>query len=75
VSASTQNQALCALLFLYRHVLCVTLEELDLVRALRRRKLPIVLSSGPRYEDIRTIMIHVHAVDRGRGVESLLGGF
>lgn len=45
VSASTQNQALCALLFLYREVLGVSLPWLDeLVRAKRPRRLPVVLS-------------------------------
>jgi integron integrase len=45
VSASTQNQALGALLFLYRTVLGVDLPWLDdLVRARRPRRLPIVLS-------------------------------
>jgi Phage integrase, N-terminal SAM-like domain len=41
VAASTQNQALSALLFLYRHVLGVELPWLDdLVRAKRRRGSP-----------------------------------
>ena len=45
VAASTQNQALAALLFLYRHVLERDLEWLDeLVRAKRGDKLPVVLS-------------------------------
>lgn len=45
VSASTQTQALCALLFLYRHVLGIQLGELgDLVRARRPRRLPVVLT-------------------------------
>jgi integron integrase len=45
VTASTQNQALGALLFLYRNVLGVELPWLDeLVRARRPRRLPIVLS-------------------------------
>ena len=45
VSASTQTQALCAVLFLYRHVLGIQLGELEgLVRAKRRRKLPVVLT-------------------------------
>jgi integron integrase len=45
VSASTQNQALSALLFLYRHVLKRELGEFeDLVRARRKKKLPVVLS-------------------------------
>jgi integron integrase len=45
VTASTQNQALSALLFLYRNVLGVELPWLDdLVRARRPRRLPVVLS-------------------------------
>jgi len=41
VAASTQNQALSALLFLYRHVLGVELPWLDdLVRAKRPQRLP-----------------------------------
>ena len=44
VSASTQNQALCAVLFLYRHVLRRELDEMEFVRAKRPKKLPLVLS-------------------------------
>ena len=45
VSASTQNQALSAILFLYRHVLGIDLPWLDgLVRAQRSQRLPVVLS-------------------------------
>ena len=45
VSASTQNQALSALLFLYREVLKVDLPWMDAVfRAKPQRKLPTVLS-------------------------------
>ena len=44
VSASTQNQALSALLFLYREVLQITLDWLDdVVRAKRPVRLPVVL--------------------------------
>jgi len=44
VSASTQNQALCALLFLYRHVLDQHLGWLDeVVRAKQSQRLPVVL--------------------------------
>lgn len=47
VSASTQNQALCALLFLYRHVLGREIGELgDVIRARRPRRLPVVLTRG-----------------------------
>jgi integron integrase len=45
VSASTQNQALAALLFLYRQVLGIDLGELpEATRARRPRRLPAVLS-------------------------------
>lgn len=45
VSSSTQNQALCAIVFLYREVLGMDLPALDgLVRAKRSRPLPVVLS-------------------------------
>jgi integron integrase len=45
VSASTQSQALNALLFLYRHVLDMDLPWLgDVVRAKRSRPLPVVLT-------------------------------
>jgi integron integrase len=44
VSASTQNQALGALLFLYNDVLHVDLGPLDAVRAHRVRRLPVVMS-------------------------------
>src|SRR5687768_6253804 len=45
VASSTQNQALQALLFLYRDVLALELPYLnEIVRAVRPRRLPIVLS-------------------------------
>jgi integron integrase len=45
VAASTQNQALAALLFLYRRVLQIDLAALDrVVRARRPRRLPVVLT-------------------------------
>ena len=45
VSASTQNQALAALLFLYRNVIGREVGELgEVVRARRRRRLPVVMS-------------------------------
>ena len=47
VSAATQNQALCALVFLYRHVLETEIGHLDgLVRAKRPVHLPVVLTPG-----------------------------
>jgi integrase len=44
VSASTQNQALGALLFLYQRVLGIELGRLDAVRAKRPVRVPLVLS-------------------------------
>lgn len=47
VSASTQNQALSAILFLYKYELKVGLEWLDgLVRAKRPLHLPVVFTRG-----------------------------
>lgn len=47
VSASTQNQAFNALLFLFRSVLCKEIDTLsDTVRAKRGQKLPVVFSPG-----------------------------
>ena len=47
VSASTQNQALAALLFLYEHVLDKPLDRIEgVVRANRPRRLPVVLTRG-----------------------------
>ena len=46
VAASTQNQAIAALLFLYRHVLGVEIEsDVSVIRAKRRKRIPTVL--GP----------------------------
>jgi len=45
VAASTQNQALNALVFLYKHVLEKELDDFGrIVRAKRPKKLPVVLS-------------------------------
>lgn len=46
VSASTQNQALNALVFLYRHVLNMKLGDFGaIIRAQRAKRLPVVLSA------------------------------
>ena len=59
VAASTQNQALSALLFLYRHVLGVELPWLDdLVRAKRPQRLPVVLTR----EEVRLVLGHLNGV-------------
>lgn len=53
VSASTQNQALSALLFLYREVLQVDLPWLkDVVRAKKPQRLPVVLA----VEEVRSVL-------------------
>ena len=44
VSASTQNQALCALIFLYKHVLNREVGELKLKWAKKPKRLPVVLT-------------------------------
>ena len=46
VTAGTQNQAKCALLFLYATVLGRELEFLDVARATKSPRLPVVLSRG-----------------------------
>jgi hypothetical protein len=51
VSASTQNQALNALVFLYKKVLERQLEDLgEVVRARRLERLPVVLTVGEVFE-------------------------
>ena len=44
VAASTQNQALAALLFLYQEVLKIDVGRLDAVRARKPKRVPLVLS-------------------------------
>jgi integron integrase len=64
VSASTQNQALNALLFLYRHVLDRSLRGLDnVVRAKQPQRLPVVL----RKHEVKAVL---DALD---GVHWLMG--
>ncbi|MBW8036316.1 MAG: integron integrase [Planctomycetes bacterium] len=46
VSASTQNQALNALVFLYRQVMQKELGSIDAVRARRPKRLPVVLTQS-----------------------------
>jgi len=65
VTSSTQNQALAALLFLYRSVLGRELEGLDTaVRARAPRRLPVVMTR----EEVRTVLSHLsgeHALIAG----------
>jgi integron integrase len=53
IGASTQNQALSALLFLYRNVLKREIDDLgDVVRARRTKRLPVVMTR----EEVRAVM-------------------
>ena len=59
VSASTQNQALNALLFLYRDVLGKELERLqEVTRAKESRRLPVVLTRA----EVRSVLEQLHGV-------------
>lgn len=59
VSASTQNQALSALLFLYRHVLKQPLaDSIDAVRARQSKHLPTVLSP----DEVRRLFQHLQGI-------------
>ncbi|MHA7838977.1 MAG: integron integrase [bacterium] len=61
VSASTQNQALAAILFLYRQVLEIDLPWLDdLVRAPIRQRLPVVLTR----DEVRRVLNHLEGMPR-----------
>jgi len=61
VAASTQNQALSALLFLYRDVLEIDLPWLDgIVRAKRPARLPVVLTR----DEIRAVLARLDGMPR-----------
>ncbi len=56
VSASTQNQALNAIVFLYRHVLDKDIEgEISAVRARRSKRLPVVLTCAEVQEILKKV--------------------
>jgi integron integrase len=58
VSASTQNQAFAALLFLYRDVLHLDLGAIDALRARRTRRLPVVLTC----EEVARLLVGLDAL-------------
>ena len=67
VSASTQNQALAAILFLYRDVLEMPIGWLSaLVRAKRPARVPVVLTK----DEVRKVLGRL----KGRGAASLIAG-
>ncbi|HLW64376.1 MAG TPA: integron integrase [Gemmataceae bacterium] len=59
VSASTQNQALNALVFLYQQVLELDLGRFDAIRARRPKRLPVVLSP----EEVQAVLAHVQGAE------------
>jgi integron integrase len=59
VSASTQNQAFHALLFLYQQVLEIDLGRLDAVRARRPKRLPVVLAAA----EVAAVLEHVEGAN------------
>lgn len=57
VAASTQNQALCAILFLYNNVLEKPLDEMmGFTRAQKPKKLPVVLTK----EEVKKVLKHIN---------------
>jgi integron integrase len=59
VSASTQNQALSALLFLYKDVLNIEIEGVNAIRSKKPTKLPIVLSQ----KEVQDLLITMTGVN------------
>ena len=60
VASSTQNQALCALVFLYREVIKKDLAQFEnLVHAKRPARLPVVFTT----DEIRTILLQLDGVN------------
>ncbi len=62
VSASTQNQAFSAILFLYRHVLHIELDELQLaeLRPQRAKTVPVVLSK----DEVKRLIANLSGTDQ-----------
>ena len=61
VSASTQNQALSALLFLYRHVLAREIGDLgEVIRARKPKRLPVVMTR----EESKAVLGHLRGDKR-----------
>jgi integron integrase len=59
VTSSTQNQALCALVFLYRQVLKMELGDFEnVIRAKKPSKLPVVFTC----EEVRQILLQLNGV-------------
>lgn len=70
VSASSQNQALAALLFCYRHVLERDVGDLgDVIRAKRSSRLPVVMTR----EEVKSVLSHLTG-DRWLASALMYGG-
>jgi len=61
VAASTQNQALCALVFLYEQVLKVEINELhELKRAKKPKRMPVVLTT----DELKKLLRHINGIEK-----------
>jgi integrase len=60
VSASTQNQALCAILFLYENILQKPVNQLDGLKRAKKKRLPVVLSK----KEVNGIITQLKGVER-----------
>ncbi len=61
VAASTQNQALCAIVFLYKHVLKIELPEFEGIQWSKKpKKLPVVFS----HEEAKAVLARLKGVQR-----------
>jgi len=58
VSSSTQNQALCAIVYLYKHILKKEIGQLELIWANKPKKLPVVFT----VQEVKNILNHLHGV-------------
>lgn len=59
VSSATQNQALCAIVFLYKHVLNMELGDFgELVWAKKPKRIPVVLTQ----QEVKAVFNRLHAV-------------
>jgi integron integrase len=65
VAASTQNQALNALVFLYKQVLEIDLGRFEAVRAVRPKRLPVVLTA-------EQVAVVLERIEGGEGVFRLM---
>lgn len=55
VASATQNQALCAIVYLYKHILKKEIGDLELIWAQKSKRLPVVFT----VEEIRRIISHI----------------